>query len=144
MQPMAVMRGGSRSEPRKDFLPRAVGFRTLAGLWLALFLGTALSGKAAPPQFDVFLGYDGIVPEASWFPILCEIKNDGPPFIGVVEVEAGQYNQGQTRGLGVELPTGTLKPVVIPGFSTTPGLSSWDVRLLDQRGKGEDEASTLR
>jgi hypothetical protein len=95
-------------------------------------------------QFDVFLGFDGIVPEASWFPVLCEIKNDGPTFNAIVEVECGSYNQGQTRRLAVELPTGTLKRVVIPVFSTARGYSSWDVRLLDQRGKVRAEQLNLR
>ena len=35
-------------------------------------------------QFDVFLGMgtESIIPEASWFPIVLEIKNDGAPFVG--------------------------------------------------------------
>src|SRR6478672_2492582 len=53
-------------------------------------------------QFDVFLGYDGIVPEASWFPVVCEIKNDGPSFKGIVEITP-DYGQGQTRRQEVEL-----------------------------------------
>ena len=60
----------------------------------------------APPQFDVFLGYDGLVPEATWFPLQCEVKNDGPPFIGIIEVEPGNANPGQVRRMVVELPTG--------------------------------------
>jgi hypothetical protein len=101
-------------------------------------------GAETTLQFDVFLGYDGVVPEASWFPVLCEIKNDGPTFNGTIEVECGSYNQGQTRKLAVELPTGTLKRVVIPVFSTTRGYSSWDVRLYDQRGKVRAEQLSLR
>ena len=81
------------------------------------------------------MGFDGVIPEASWFPVVCEIKNDGPAFNGVVEVEPAGYNQGQKRRLALELPTGTLKRVVIPAFSATRGSSSWDVRLLDDRGK---------
>src|SRR6478672_5499672 len=85
-------------------------------------------------QFDVFLGYDGVVPEASWFPLVCEIKNDGAPFKAVVQVSPG-YGQGQTREMPVELPTGTLKRFVIPVFSTTAGYTTWDIRLIDERGK---------
>ena len=62
-------------------------------------------------RFDLFFGYDGIVPEACWFPLVCEISNDGPPFIGVVELAPGNYNQGQTRRTVVELPTGTLNVI---------------------------------
>ena len=86
-------------------------------------------------QFDVFLGYDSLVPEASWFPVVCEIKNDGPPFKGRIEVSEGRFDQGQARLLEVELPTGTLKRVVIPVFSAARNMRTWDVRLLDERGK---------
>jgi hypothetical protein len=92
-------------------------------------------------QFDVFLGYDGVVPEASWFPITFEVKNDGPPFIGTVELSTG--NQGQVRRLSVELPTGTLKKFSIPLFSTMQGFT-WDVRLIDERGKVRAEQLGLR
>jgi len=115
-------------------------FGGAAGLMIAVVLLLAgLPAARAAIQFDVFLGYDGVVPEGSWFPIVCEIKNDGPSFNGVVEVEPGSYSQGQTRQVSVELPTGTLKRLVIPVFSTTRGYSSWDVRLLDERGKTHAE-----
>ena len=108
--------------------------RLLLALWLLGFCGGALTSRAAL-QFDVFLGYDWIVPQASWFPVVCEIKNDGPPFVGTVELDGGRFNQEQTRRAVVELPTGTLKRFVIPVFSTTGGFGTWDVRLLDERGK---------
>jgi hypothetical protein len=109
-------------------------------LWLFTLCTLALCGGAFPTsamlQFDVFLGYDSIVPDASWFPVVCEIKNDGPAFTGVVEVSAGQFNEGQSRRLEVELPTGTLKRVVIPVFAAAHAVySRWDVRLLDERGR---------
>src|ERR1044071_168060 len=115
--------------------------------WLLLFTGTLLLApilsQAALP-FDVFLGYDNVVPEATWFPVVCEIKNDGPPFNGIIEITAANINQGQTRRALVELPTGTLKRITIPVFSTTRGYSSWDVRLLDERGKIRGEQTSLR
>ncbi len=93
----------------------------------------------------MFLGYDWIVPQASWFPVVCEIKNDGPAFVGTVELDGGRGNQRQTRRAVVELPTGTLKRFVIPVFSTgAAGLRSWDVRLLDERGKVRAEQTGLR
>ncbi len=91
---------------------RAGGLAVALGL-LAL-CGGAESARAAL-QFDVFLGYDGIVPEASWFPMVCEVKNDGPTFTGTVELTSD--NQSQTRRMTVELPTGTLKRLVLPVFS---------------------------
>jgi hypothetical protein len=110
-------------------------------------LGLLLAASTrADIQFDVFLGYDGVVPEASWFPIVIEVSNDGPTFTGVVEVQAGggQASEGQARHLEVELPTGTLKRLTIPVFSPTRGYSSWDVRLLDERGKVRKEQIGLR
>jgi hypothetical protein len=115
----------------------------LFALWLLAFCSGAVTARAVL-QFDVFLGYDSIVPEASWFPVVCEIKNDGPGFTGVVEVGGGQFNEGQARRLVVELPTGTLKRVVIPVFSTARGYSSWDVRLLDERGRVRAEQTGMR
>ena len=104
----------------------------------------ALCGAALPAaamlQFDVFLGFDSLVPEASWIPVVCEIKNDGPAFTGIVEVSGGQFNEGQARRLEVELPTGTLKRVVLPVFSAAHAVySRWDVRLLDERGRVRGE-----
>src|SRR6267142_2300496 len=120
-------------------------FRGLRLPWLAplvLLLGTLAAPAAL--QFDAFLGYDGIVPEASWFPVACELKNDGPSFTGTIELTAGNLNQGQTRRVTVELPTGTLKRLTIPVFSTTRGYSSWDARLYDERGKLRGEQTGLR
>jgi hypothetical protein len=109
--------------------------RRLLLLWVCLLaLGVAGAVHAAP-QFDVFLGYDSLVPEASWFPVVCEIKNDGPPFKGRIEISEGRFDQGQSRYAEVELPTSTLKRVVIPVFSAARSMRSWDVRLLDERGK---------
>src|SRR6478752_3303269 len=71
----------------------------VAGLLLLL---TPMVSRAAL-QFDVFLGYDSVVPEATWFPVVCEIKNDGPSFDGVIELRGGGFNQGQIQRVGVEL-----------------------------------------
>ena len=109
---------------------------------VALLLGGLLTAHGAL-RFDVFLGYDNIVPEASWFPVVCEIKNDGPSFTSSVEVSPGNYNEGQTTRLMVELPSGTLKRIVIPVFSSSRG-GSWDIRLLDERGKARAEQLSMR
>ncbi len=113
-------------------------------LSVLILLGSILRSTAAL-QFDVFLGYDGVIPEATWFPVVCEIKNDGPSFNGVIELNGGSLNQGQVQKVEVELPTGTLKRLVIPVFSATRGFNtSWDVRLLDERGKVRSEQPGLR
>ncbi|HWQ92322.1 MAG TPA: hypothetical protein VN673_11665, partial [Clostridia bacterium] len=76
--------------------------------------------------------------------VVCEIKNDGPSFVGTIEIAGGNLNQGQGRRLTLELPTGTTKRVVIPVFSSTRGFSSWDARLVDERGKLRAEQPDLR
>jgi hypothetical protein len=109
----------------------------------ALCLGLTSTALNAALQFDVFLGYDGIVPQASWFPVVCEIKNDGPTFTGTIEL-SGDNNQGQTVRTTVELPSGTLKRVVIPVFSSARLFGGWDLRLLDERGRTRAEQTSVR
>ena len=119
------------------------GGRWALAWWVALWVGGTM-GLPAAVRFDVFLGYDGIVPQACWFPVVCEIQNDGPAFVGTVEVEPEYSNRGQTRQAVVELPTGTLKRLVIPVFSTAGAAGSWNVRLLDERGKVRMEQTGMR
>src|ERR1035441_5557228 len=136
------MAGHSNSRFRSH--RRVTAFRHLIlALWLPMFCGGTLTLRAVL-QFDVFLGYDWIVPQASWFPVVCEIKNDGPPFVGTVELDGGRFNQEQNRRAVIELPTGTLKRFVIPVFATAGNLGSWDLRLLDERGKIRAEQTGLR
>jgi hypothetical protein len=119
----------------------AVGcsFLVLLVLWL---LGPGIARGAV--RFDVFLGHDQIVPEASWFPITFEVFNDGAPFMGVVEVTPGQYDSSHTRIMAVELPTGTLKRFTIPAFASGRYMGGWNARLLDDRGKVRAEQQNLR
>lgn len=108
-------------------------------LWLAAFCLLALAQSArAELRFDAFLGYDDILPEHGWFPITCEIYNDGPAFNAVVEVTAQDFGEGQTRRFLLDLPTNTRKRITIPVFSTA---RSWNVRLLDERGRPRSEQS---
>lgn len=113
-------------------------------LIVGIAIGCCLTQAWAALQFDVFLGYDGTVREASWFPIVCEIKNDGPAFAGMIEVTPAGYSKGSRQRLPVELPTGTLKRVVIPAFAAGRYPTLWDVRLLDERGKVRQEQVALR
>src|SRR5436190_2144867 len=85
-------------------------------------------------QFDVFPGYDGIVPEASWFPIVCEVRNDGPTFNAFFEISSGQFNQNQVRRVPLELPTNTRKRVVVPVFSSSRYVK-WNFRLISENDK---------
>jgi hypothetical protein len=66
--------------------------------------------------------------------------------MGVVEVSTAGYGQrqGQVRRVPVELPTGTLKRLFIPVFSGSRGYSSWDVKLLDERGRARAEQLGLQ
>ena len=118
--------------------------RFLKRLFLSSTAGLLLLAATqcqAAPRFDVFLGYEGILPERGWFPITCELQNDGPSFNAIIEVSAGQMGQAQTRRVRVDLPTGTLKRVVIPVFASA---QFWDVRLLNERGTVQAEQTQLR
>jgi len=105
---------------------------------LALFLAT--TGVRAAVRFDMFVGYDGIVPQGSWFPIAFEAQNDGPPFVATVEVTPGQFNSSQTRTMTVELPTGTTKRFIIPTFNAASYNPTWNARVLDERHRVRAEA----
>ena len=135
------MVGNTKSELQPQPGARRTRFVFLALCLLALG-GAPVTSRAAL-QFDVFLGYDGMVPEATWFPLVCEIKNDGPPFNAVIEV-ASQMSDGQSLRVPVELPTGTLKRLVIPLFSAARGYSSWDARLYDEHGRERAEQTGMR
>jgi len=101
-------------------------------------------------QFDVFVGYgsggasDGIVREAGWFPVACEIFNDGPGFDAVFELSSRQIGGGQVRRLAIELPTNTRKRFSFPVFAGAGRYASWDARLFDRRGKLRAEHTDLR
>jgi hypothetical protein len=106
----------------------------LQTVFAALFC-LATAARAAL-QFDAFMGYDDLVPEQGWFPITCEVDNDGPPFNAVIEITARDFGPGQVRRFALDLPTNTRKRVFIPLFATA---RAWDVRLLDSNGKVRSE-----
>lgn len=117
----------------KQFLRRAhSAFRVIS---LLVFIVVGATIARADVRFDVFPGYDGTGREAAWFPITCEIFNEGPPIRAIIEVSPGNYGKGQTQRVPVELPTGTLKRIVIPAFMPNRYPTPWDVRLLDERGR---------
>src|SRR3989475_12398418 len=123
-------RSGVRLSPAESTFRRArIKLRALC-----LLVASFCTAAHAALQFDVFLGYDLVVPEATWFPVVCEIKNDGPSFNGVVELSGAGLVQGQSHRVAGELPPGTPKPPAIPGFSTPRGFHTGrDVRVLDER-----------
>ena len=122
-----------------------LGGNSWHGLLLAAFVTWFGSMTlSAAVRFDMFVGYDGVVPQGSWFPIAFEVANDGPAFTGIVEVTGGQFSSGQTRLMKVELPTGTTKRLVIPTFSAASFNPSWNARLVDEHGKVYAETSSLR
>src|SRR5438477_10655068 len=132
---------------------RALGASARARVWLGaalLCLGLTESARAAL-QFDVFIGYggqptgfDGVVREAGWFPVAVEVQNDGPPFNAVFELSSSQAGGGQTRRIVVELPTNTRKRFIIPSFAGSAAYSTWDARLVDERGKVRAQKNGLR
>ncbi len=116
--------------------------------WLALLFCSWVSCCVAQPvapatlQFDMFVGYNGTVAEAAWIPIVFEVKNDGPAFTGVVDLEPEGFGGGATRSTVVELPTGSLKRLVIPAFVAGRYGGAWTARLLDERGRVRAETSS--
>ncbi len=121
--------------------------RRLTALCIVLFcLLLPLVRAAAAVQFDVFLGYgnDNIVREANWFPVTCEVNNDGPAFTGSVEITPAGGSDDDVRGFVLELPTNTRKRVVIPMFGAGGRYRTWDARLRDERGKVVAEQLDLR
>ena len=106
--------------------------------WLAALL-TCAAPLRAQLIFDVFAGHglgtaDSTVTEASWFPVTCEIQNDGPSFNAIVEITGGQFGNGQTRRIAVELPTHTKKRFTIPLYCTSRYRVTVDARLLNEKG----------
>ena len=90
-----------------------------------------------------FSWFDGIVPEASWFPVVWRLKTTDLLFRARGRGSAIHLQPGPDRKLIVQLPTGTLKRVTVPVFANR-GDSSWDVRLLDDRGKTRSEQLGVR
>jgi hypothetical protein len=111
---------------------------TLLASWLIGLLVCCTADAAV--RFDMFVGYDGIVPQGSWFPIAFEAQNDGPTFIATVEVTPGQFNSTQTRTMTVELPSGTTKRFIIPTFNAASYNPTWNARVLDERHRVRAEA----
>ncbi len=108
-------------------------------LCLAALLACSLS-LHAQLNFDVFVGHglglaDSTAAEASWFPVTCEIQNDGPSFNAVVEISGGQFGGGQARRIAVELPTHTKKRFTVPFYCASRYRVSIDARLFTERGK---------
>jgi len=121
--------------------------QTLAAFRLFVFVCLVSIGAViarAELRFDVFLGYDGTIREASWFPVTCEIVNDGPTFNGFIEINPANYGNGQAQRFPIELPTGTLKRVIIPTFAPSRYQTPWDVQLVDTRGKVRAESLGVR
>src|SRR4051812_15283877 len=104
---------------------------------ILLFLLLCPVSSRAAIQFDPFIGYEGRIHEAGWFPVVCEVFNDGPGFNAVIEIAATGFGSDQVRLATVELPTNTRKRVVIPMFASGGryGSSTWEAQLKDSSGK---------
>jgi hypothetical protein len=111
--------------------------------WIMLALFLPVAAARADLQFDVSVGYDQILPQHGWFPIACELHNDGPSFNAVIEVTAREQGGGQIWRLPIDLPANSRKRVVIPVFSSG---EFWNARLVDGSGKvrAEQTASNVK
>jgi hypothetical protein len=113
-------------------------FARLPLSFIALFL--CAGALHAQINFDVFVGHglgisDSSVAEASWFPVTCEIQNEGPSFNAIVEITGGQFGNGQARYIAVELPTHTKKRFTVPLYCTSRYRVTVDARLLNEKHK---------
>ena len=137
---------GQVNSPATLMPPHAWWRGLSAGLGLAVLAAvTALPMKAAI-RFDLFIGYDSIVPQGAWFPATFEIFNDGQPFNAKLEISAGQFGQNQTRTMMVELPKGTTKRFIIPIHTSATYRPVWTARLLDEkdRVRAETQSAPVR
>ncbi len=98
-----------------------------------LLLVLGLLPLSAAVRFDMFVGYDGLVPQGSWLPITFEVQNDDEQFVGTVEISPGPMTSGQERLMQVELPRGTTKRFTVPVFSSVTWNPTWFATLLDER-----------
>ena len=114
--------------------------------WLAALILLAAIPAHAALRFDMFAGYDSVVPQGSWMPATFEVFNDGPPFTAILEVWPGRNaSPGQTRSMIVELPTGTTKRFILPVHNPVNSWNSeWNARLSDERGRERAVAQSPR
>jgi len=140
------MRWNSAFQQHHHLKPSSVHLPAPLPRWIlfALVALLTLSTGRAAVRFDMFVGYDGIVPVGSWFPIAFEVQNDGPPFMATVEISPGQFNSAQNRTMVVELPTGTTKRFLIPTFNAGSYYPTWSARLLDEKRRVRAETTSQR
>jgi hypothetical protein len=128
-----------RVEPRRVHL-LSNRMRMFKAIWLWCLLALLSSFRTpAALQFDLLPGYEGTIHESAWFPITCEIFNDGPSFNAIIEISGGTFGTEQVRQVPVELPTSTRKRIVIPMFASDVARygssQTWNAKLLDANGK---------
>jgi len=93
-------------------------------------------------RFDVTVGYSGTPAQNAWYPLTCELQNQGAASIeAVIEIDAERNLQTASRRATVELPPNTIKRVTIPMYGSIDGSRS--IRLVDQRGKVLAEPSFI-
>jgi hypothetical protein len=143
----AILKRNPRSD-KKAVLPSNLKFSekgSLAipqvGLWLILlliYLTIPVTTKGEI-QLDVIYGYGdrtaGFVREGNWFPVTCEVVNDGPSFNATIEIEPSSNSENQRQTIQAELPTNTRKRFVVPAFAASGDFFNWTVRLRDAKGK---------
>jgi hypothetical protein len=90
---------------------------------------------------DVSVGFDGVVMNQSWAPVLVELFNDGPPVEGVIKVRASPKSRGIEYAKPVTLPTNSRKRLwLYPHVGNYD--SSYEVRLISASGRVMSETVT--
>ncbi|MBX3745459.1 MAG: hypothetical protein KF833_09115 [Verrucomicrobiae bacterium] len=106
----------------------------------APFLAAAapLTSVATDPspevQFDVFMGFDDQAREGHWFPVVFDVRNDGPPVQGTVVLHPEGSPDSQRYAFDLDLPTGTRKRRLLPVFAASGRHLRWEATLLDLSG----------
>ena len=119
----------------------------LVAFALLLSVGGLCNLKAADgadiPQFDIFVGFEATTMEANWFPVVCEVRNEGPTFTAVFEFFEGNEGSDFVRRMPIELPTGTLKRFSFPMYSPGRYGTQFGAVLRTPNGRAIKRASNI-
>ena len=139
---------GKKREATRCLFPQKQSAAAMMRIWIQSHWAAALcfasflmfSPRCGAIQFDVFIGYGGVVREVSWLPVSCEVWHDGPAFTGTIEIAKAHFGTEQKHRIILELPADTRKRITFPLFYSG-GLPRWNAKLYDE--SGEVRASQL-
>lgn len=119
----------------KTFKACALIIAAILSLAGARLPAAVMSDASDIEQFDIFVGYGGTTIEGNWFPVVCEIRNEGPTIDAIFEFSEGNQGSDFVRRMPIELPTGTLKRFSFPMYSAGRNQVSYQAALRDLDGR---------